>query len=136
MTATATALLGYVAWTLLLLIGLAAVRTAAVMSGKKAPNSFSPLGEDMEGFGRRLTRAHANCYENLAIAGLLMLYAIATNQTWATNGLALILLGARIAQSVAHLISTSNMFVRIRFIFFVIQNVILVYWLLRLFGAF
>ncbi len=135
MTPTATALLGYVAWTLLLVISLGTLRTGAVLAGKKAPNAFSPSGDDMGGFAQRLTRAHANCYENLPIAGAVLLYAIAVNQTWATDGLALALLGARIAQSVAHLISTGNMFVRIRFFFFVVQIAILVYWLLLLFGA-
>ncbi len=135
MTPTATALLGYVAWTLLLVISLGTLRTGAVLAGKKAPNAFSPSGDDMGGFAQRLTRAHANCYENLPIAGAVLLYAIAVNQTWATDRLALALLGARIAQSVAHLISTGNMFVRIRFFFFVVQIAILVYWLLLLFGT-
>lgn len=135
MTPTATALLGYVAWTLLLLFSLAALRTAAVISGKRAPNAFSPLGDDMDDFGKRLTRAHANCYENLPIAGAVLVYAVAAGQTAATDGLAYIFLAARIAQSTTHLISTSNMFVRIRFFFFLAQLVILACWLLRLFGV-
>lgn len=135
MTPTAIALLGFAAWTLLLLMTLGTVRTAAVVSRKKAPNAFSPSGEDMDPFGKRLTRAHANCYENLPIAGVVLLYAIATNQTALTDGLAYVFLAARIAQSVAHLISTSNMFVRIRFFFFLVQLVILIVWLLRLFGV-
>ena len=135
MTPTAAALLGLIAWALLMLMSLGAVRTAAVLAGKRKANSFSPSGEDMDDFGKRLTRAHANCYENLPIVGAVLLYAIATNQTWATDGLAYIFLGARIAQSAAHLISTSNLFVQIRFFFFLIQLVILIVWLLRLFGA-
>lgn len=135
MTATGAALLGYAVWTLLLLMTLGTVRTSAVIAGKRAPNSFSPSGDDMQAFGKRLTRAHANCYENLPLAGAVLLYAIATNQTALTDGLAYIFLAARVAQSTAHLISTSNMFVRIRFFFFIVQIVILVVWLLRLFAV-
>ncbi|HBS36295.1 MAG TPA: MAPEG family protein, partial [Parvularcula sp.] len=64
--------------------------------------------DDVEGFGRRLTRAHANCYENLPLAGAVLLYAIATNQTAVTDPLAMIFLGARLAQSLTHLASTSR----------------------------
>lgn len=133
MTPTAVALLGFVAWTILLLLALAVLRTSQVMAGKRAANSFSPSGDDMEGFGKRLTRAHANCYENLPIAGAILLYAIATNQTGVTDGFAYVFLGARIAQSVAHLIATDRLFVTIRFGFFVVQVVILITWLLKLF---
>jgi len=133
MTPTAAALLGFVSWALVLLIGLGTLRSLAVMTAGRAANSFSPSGEDMEGFGKRLTRAHANCYEFLPLAGIVMLYAIATGQTAATDGLAYLFIGARIAQSVTQLISTSNIFVLIRFGFFGAQLVILVIWLLKMF---
>jgi len=133
MTPTATALLGFVAWALVLLIGLGTLRSIAVMTAGRAANSFSPSGEDMEGFGKRLTRAHANCYEFLPLAGIVMLYAIATGQAAATDGLAYLFIGARIAQSVVHMISTSSTFALIRFAFFLVQLVILIIWLLKMF---
>lgn len=133
MTPTATALLGFVSWGLILLMSLGMLRTMATLTGGRAANSFSPSGDDMEGFGKRLTRAHANCYEFLPLAGIVMLYAIATGQTAATDGLAFAFLGARIAQSVTQLVSTSNTFVTIRFGFFGVQLVILVIWLLKMF---
>ncbi len=136
MTPTATALLGFAAWTIALLVCLAVFRTLQVQTAGRAANSFAPSGDDVEGLGKRLTRAHANCYENLPIAGAIMLYAIATNQTAATDGLAYLYLAARIAQSVVHLISTSNMFVLFRFLLFIVQNLILVFWLAKLFGVF
>lgn len=134
MTATATALLGYVAWTILLVTMLASVRTLAVQTAGRAANSFSPSGEDLEGFGRRLTRAHANCYENLPIAGAVLLYAIATGQTALTDPLAPIFLAARLLQSIVHMASTSNNAVLVRFILYIVQMVILVWWLLKLAG--
>jgi len=57
------------------------------------------------------------------------LLAIATNQTAVTDRLALYCLGARIAQVIAHLISTSELGVKIRFVFFLTQLSIFAYWL-------
>jgi uncharacterized MAPEG superfamily protein len=133
MTPTAAALLGYCAWMLTLLVGLAVYRTSLVTAGKKASNAFSTGGEDLEGFGRRLTRAHANCYENLPLAGAVMLYAIATGSTALTDPLAYPFLGLRILQSGVHLVSTSRPAVLVRFLLFVGQTAILIFWLLRLF---
>ena len=132
MTPTATVLLAYVAWFLFLLFGLAFVRTSLVMVGKRASNSFAATGDDMDGFGKRLTRAHANCYENIGAVAAVLLYAIATEQTALTDGLAYAFLGARFAQSIAHLISTNRLFVFLRFAFFLVQVVILLTWLLKL----
>ena len=134
MTPTAAALLGYALWTLLLVMTMGVLRTLKVQFGGRAANSFSPTGDDMEGFGKRLTRAHANCYENLPIAAAVLLYAIATHQTLLTDGLAYWFIGARIAQSIAHMVSTSNIAVLIRFGFFLVQIVILLIWIVRLFG--
>lgn len=133
MTPTATVLLAYASWFIFLLLCLAFVRTSLVLQGKRASNSFSPSGDDMEGFAKRLTRAHANCYENMGLVAAVLLYAIATNQTALTDGLAYLFLGARLGQSVAHLIATNRPFVFIRFTFFVVQVLILIVWLLKLF---
>ena len=132
MTPTEYALLGFVAWQLLLLVSLGAIRTSLVTAGKRASNSFAASGDDMDGFGKRLTRAHANCYENVGVVAAVLLYAIATGQTAVTDGLAYAFLGARLAQSLAHLISTNRLFVFIRFAFFIVQVAILVTWLLKL----
>lgn len=133
MIPTAMVLLSLVAWTLLLVMGLGAFRTYLVMAKGRAANSFVATGDDVDGFGKRLTRAHANCYEMLPAAAIVLLYAIATEQTAATDGLALTFLGARLAQSITHLISASNTFVLIRFTFFLVQILIVIYWLLKLF---
>lgn len=132
MTPSAVALLGFALWTILLVVMLAAFRVSMVSAGKKSAASFSPLGDDVEGFGRRLTRAHANCYENLPLAGAVLLYAIATDQTAITDGLAMVFLGARLLQSLTHLASTSRPAVTIRFAFYVVQILILAFWILKL----
>lgn len=132
MTPSAVALLGFAAWSILLVVLLAIFRVSLVTAGKKSSAGFSPMGDDVDGFGRRLTRAHANCYENLPLAGAVLLYAIATNQTAITDGLAMAFLGARLLQSLTHLASTSRPAVSIRFAFYVVQILILAFWILKL----
>ncbi len=132
MTETAVALLGFAGWTILLVAFLGVFRVSLVSTGKRTAAGFNPSGDDLEGFGRRLTRAHANCYENLPVAGAILLYAIATSQTVITDPLALAFLGARILQSLTHLVSISRPAVLVRFAFYIVQNVILVIWLLSL----
>lgn len=134
MTLTAHALLGFSAWTIVTLFILAGYRTALVFTGKRAANSFAASGDDVDGFGKRATRVHANCYENLPVAAAIMLYAIATNQTAITDPLATAFLLARIGQSVVHLISTSRPAVLLRFGLFLAQIGILVWWLIGLAG--
>lgn len=136
MSPTEIALLGFVAWTVFLLICLGVYRTTQVMTKGRTANSFTPSGDDVGPCGKRLTRAHANCYENLPIVGSVLLYAIATDQTALTDGLAYAFLIFRIAQSSVHLISTENFFVRIRFFFFLPQIGIVIFWLLKLFHVF
>lgn len=133
MTPTAVALLGFAAWSTFLVMLLGVMRSV-ISSRGKAANSFRPHGEDTPGFPHRLTRAHANCYENLPVLGAVLLYAIATQQTAATDPLAYPFLGLRIAQSTVHLITAVNPAVALRFVLYVGQQVIIVYWLLRLTG--
>lgn len=132
MTPTALALLGFAAWTILMVLLLGVTRTGLVFAGKKKANEFRATGEDLGSFGYRITRVHANCYENLPAAAAVMLYAIATSQTAVTDGLALIFIGLRVAQSVVHLLSTASPMVLVRFALFAAQSAILLYWILAL----
>lgn len=135
MTPTAGALLGFASWTIFLVLMIVAYRSGIAMMAKRAANSFKPEGSDLPPFGQRLTRAHANCVENLPAAGAILLYAIATGQTGLTDGLAPAFLGARLLQSLVHLLSTSNAAVTARFALYLIQTGILGVWLVRLSGA-
>ena len=131
MNPSIAALLGYVIWMLALLALLASIRVSLSVAGKKAPNSFDPSGTDVSPFSNRLCRAHANCYESFPIFGGLLLLAIATDATAVTDGLAYYFLGARVLQSVTHLISSSNMAVQVRFAFFIAQFLIGIWWVLQ-----
>ncbi|MEL7487546.1 MAG: MAPEG family protein [Pseudomonadota bacterium] len=135
MSPTELTLLGLIVWSLLLVMALGGYRSLLVFKGEKAANGFNPSGEDMQGFGRRLTRAHANCYEFLPLAGLLLVYAIAADQQAATNGLAFAFLGARVLQSVTHMISTNRTAVLVRFAFFIVQIGIIIIWLSTFLGG-
>lgn len=126
---TGTALLLFASWSMVLLVGIALYRSWVSMTAGKALNSFTAAGTDLPGFGQRLTRAHANTYEFLPIAGAVMLFAIATDQTAITDDHASLLIGARLAQSIVHLVSTSTIAVLLRFTFFLVQVCVVGYWI-------
>lgn len=127
-----TALWIYAGWTFALLLGIAGLRTYLSLTRQRAPNRFAPAGDDVSPFSGRLCRAHANCYENLPIVATLLLLAVSTGNQDVTDPTALVLVGARIGQSLVHLRSTSNRAVSLRFAFFVVQAGIVAYWLLAL----
>jgi uncharacterized MAPEG superfamily protein len=132
MSPSALALIGYAAWTLLLLVAIILFRTVLVLKNGYASNSFAPWGEDVSPFSARLCRAHANCYENLAVFAALILLAIVTGHGEITDPLARWVLAARVAQSVVHLISTSEMAVNVRVTFLLVQLGIEAYWIVQL----
>lgn len=129
------ALLGYAAWTLALLGGIAVLRGTLVSSGRRAANSFAVTGEDVSAFSARLCRAHANCYENLPAFASVVLIALVTGHADITEPLALYALAARVAQSITHLISTRNRAVLLRFVFLLAQYVIQMLWIAQLLRA-
>ena len=128
MSPTETSLLLLIAWPLLLVMCLGLFRLSIVFSGKKDVAGFSPSGDDVAGFGQRLTRAHANCYEAIPFAIGLMLYAIITQKTGITDPLAFAFLSARIGQSIVHIASGARLAIGLRFLFFVAQVLIMLYW--------
>ena len=132
MTTSAFALTGFVAWTLVLLVVMEAVRSVLVMTGKMAANQFVPDNANLSPFMQRLARAHLNCIEGLAVFGGLLAIAIMTQRTSITDPLALWLLGARIVQSLIHLASLSAIAVTLRFTAFAVQMIIAVYWAWKL----
>lgn len=135
MTLTAAVLLGYIAWTLLLLLVMELMRTGLVLSGRRRADSFRPDGSDGTPFAQRLARAHANCLEGFPVFGGLMLVALLASLHTVTDPLAPWLLAARVAQSSVHLASTGATAVTVRFGFFAVQLGIATWWCVRLLGA-
>jgi uncharacterized MAPEG superfamily protein len=136
MNDTIISLLGYITWILVLLVWLAVYRTMLVAKKEQAVNDFKSDGSNSPAFGERLARAQGNCVESFAFIGGLMLLALAINLAEITNGLALLLLAARLGQSITHLLSTSVLAVQVRFVFFLIQVAICFYWVFQLASKF
>jgi uncharacterized MAPEG superfamily protein len=94
--------------------------------------AFDPNGGDLEGYGRRLTRALGNCQENIPLFIGVMLFAMVTDNAAITNATACWLLYARIAQSIVHLISISTPMIMLRFAFFLVQVALIVCWVVQM----
>ena len=133
MSATESTILWLVIWWAILLFQLPAIRMLA--SKTTGSMSFDPNGADLEGYGKRLTRAHANCTENIPLFIGVMLFAMATGNTEITNVTACWLLYARIGQSVVHLISTSTPMVMVRFTFYLVQVGLILCWVVQMLMA-
>jgi uncharacterized MAPEG superfamily protein len=127
-----TALCLFSGWTILLVFSLAGYRTVFSQRTGKAVNSFAPDGSDMDGFGRRLTRAHLNCVEALPVIAAVILSAAVAGRADVTDGLAMPLFFARIGQSVVHIASTAPPAVLVRATLFVVQLAIVAIWIAKL----
>ncbi|MBX3638296.1 MAG: MAPEG family protein [Rubrivivax sp.] len=125
---TAFALTGFIAWALALLVLMEAIRGKLVLTKEVPANGFVPDNANLSPFMQRLARAHANCLEGLPIFGGLMLVALVTRRSAVTDPLALVLLGARLVQSLIHLASVSATAVTLRFVAFAVQMIIGVVW--------
>ena len=132
MSPTLTALTGFIAWTLFLLVLMEVLRARLVAIKAVAANGFDPANSTLSPFMQRLARTHANCIEGLPIFGGLLLVAAVSGRSAITDPLAYVLLGARIVQSVIHLGSVSATAVNLRFAAFVVQMAIGVFWAVRL----
>ena len=109
------ALLGFAAWTLLLIAGVFLYRGMRFLTG--TPINHWPRGNkpaDDAPFVKRLEDAHANCLENLPVFAVIVLVAAALGRLADIQALAPWVLYARIGQSLAHLSGTGpvNVFVR------------------------
>jgi len=135
MSVSLLALLGFICWTLLLLILMEAVRSKLVLTRTVPANGFDPANSKLSPFMQRLARAHANCLEGLPIFGGLLLVAVVAGKAHITDPLAYVLLAARMVQSVIHLMSTSPGAVTARFSALLVQMAIAVHWAIKLLGG-
>ncbi len=135
MGATATALVGFGGWFVLLSIVLALYRVGLVVGAGKPPNTFATNGSDLEPLGQRLTRARDNCFETLPLFAALALGASIADRLDITDGLAMWVLYLRVAQSTVHILSTSVPAVMVRATLFFAQMFIYAWWSIRLLGA-
>ena len=117
-------LLGFAAWTLLLLLlTIGVYRWFRVLTGRAGISEFRADQADGQDWYKRAMRAHANCIENLPVFGAIVFALSVGNVTGPlVNMLAVGILLARIVQSVVHVgFVQTNAVVSIRFSFFFIQ---------------
>jgi uncharacterized MAPEG superfamily protein len=116
------ALMGFVFWTVFLVLAIGGVRVMQVAAGQTAVNGF-PSGQPHGSDGYwRLNRAHLNCVENLPLFAAVVLAGHVTGLTAGTFAtLAEIYVIARVLQSIIHVSSGSAMAVNLRFTCFVVQ---------------
>ena len=89
MTVPVWALLGFATWTVLLLLGtVGTYRWSRILTGRVPIREFRADRVEGDDFYKRAMRAQANCVENLPVFG--------------ANALSLLVLAARVAQSLAH----------------------------------
>lgn len=119
--------IGFALWAvfLVLLVGLA--RVGQVLSGKRKPNEF-PAGERHGGdMYWRMNRAHLNTVENLPIVAAIIYGGVLMDvQGEMFNQVCLIILGARVVQSLIHIASGSVIAVNLRFAAYLAQIVCLI----------
>ena len=124
MTVPVAALLAFSVWTLLLLGATVGVyRWSRVFAGQATVREWRgdrPQGAD---WYLRALRAHANCIENLPVFAAIVVAAHLTGVSNATmNGLAVVIVLARVAQSITHVAFRQTEAVAItRFSLFFIQ---------------
>jgi uncharacterized MAPEG superfamily protein len=123
MTVPQWALLGFAVWTLLVLFGTVGVyRWSRILTGRVRISEWqADLPQDSDWYQRAM-RAHMNCVENLPVFASLVLIAALIGLNSQTFELAaVVVLPARMLQSVTHVASGRNRAVLVRFVFFVAQ---------------
>jgi len=117
-------LLGFAAWTLLLLLAtVGTYRFSRIFSGRAGMASFPAERIEGQGWYARAMRAHANCIENLPVFGALV-YAVRACgvEHPAVGPLCVAVLAARVAQSLVHVsLEQTDRVVSVRFTFYFVQ---------------
>ncbi len=128
------ALLGFVAWTILLLVSTVGVpRISAILKKQAKPNSFNPAVPHGSERYQRSMRAHLNCVENLPIFASLVLLGTAAQMSGSLfQAAAATVLPARLVQSVAHISSGRNRAILVRFGAYCVQIICFLLMLLLL----
>src|SRR5215207_1673023 len=119
-------LLGFAVWTLLLLFTTVGVyRWSRILTGRTRISEWRADEQQGSEWYRRAIRAHMNCVENLPIYTAIVVALLATHVTNPIlDRLAIVILIARICQSVTHLLfEQTNTVASIRFAFYFVQAV-------------
>ena len=129
------ALLGFTAWTVLLITAVFLYRGAKFLGGTPInhwPRQAKPT--DDVALVKRMEDAHANCLENLPVFAAIVLGAAALNRLDVVAPYAAIVLYARVAQSTVHLIGVGRIHVLVRATFWSVQLGLFIWMLIKLLG--
>jgi uncharacterized MAPEG superfamily protein len=117
-------LLGFAAWTVVLLLGTVGVyRWSRILTGRVPIKDFRADQIEGDEWYKRAMRAHANCIENLPVFGAIVL-ALHVGEVRGpiVNNLCVAVLVARIVQSLIHVsFEPTNTVTSVRFAFFFVQ---------------
>ncbi|HEX6720669.1 MAG TPA: MAPEG family protein [Burkholderiaceae bacterium] len=117
-------LLGFAAWTLLLLLTtVGTYRLSRVFRGQAGMGDFPADRVEGKPWYARAMRAHANCVENLPVFAVLVYVAHASGVVHhAVDAVCVAILAARIVQSLVHVcfVQTDRV-VSVRFTFYFVQ---------------
>lgn len=130
MTVPVWVLLGFAAWTLLTLLGtIGWYRWSRILTGRAEIKDFRADEAQGSDWYRRALRAHANCLENLPLYTAVVVVILATGaRSAALDWLAVVLLAARVGQTLVHVACTpTNFATSVRFAFFFAQLVCMVW---------
>lgn len=126
MTVPVWMLLGFAAWTLLLLLATVGVyRWSRILTGRVEIRRFVADNLEGENWYKRAMRAHANCIENLPVFGaIVFVLHVGSVSGSLVNILAIVILAARVIQSLVHVCFVqTNTMTSIRFAFYFAQIV-------------
>jgi len=124
MTVPVWMLLGFAAWTVILLLTTVGMyRWSRILTGRVAIKDFRSDQIEGEEWYKRAVRAHANCIENLPVFGAIVLALhLGGVRGPAVNWLCISILVARIMQSLIHVsLVQTNSVASLRFVFFFVQ---------------
>lgn len=129
MTLPVWVLPGFAGWMLLLVGTVGWYRWSRILTARA--NMRDWRADEVQGDDRyrRAMRAHANCCENLPVYAAVVVAIVATGVDLPVlDALALVLLAARIGQSLLHVVParTTELVVGVRFAFFSVQFVCMV----------
>jgi uncharacterized MAPEG superfamily protein len=119
-------LLGFAAWTLLILFSTVGVyRWTRILTGRTGIAQWRADEQQGSEWYRRAIRAHMNCVENLPVYTAIVVALLATGvSSPLLDRLAMTVLVARICQSLIHLLlEQTNIVAAVRFVFYFTQVV-------------
>ena len=126
MTIPVWMLLGFAAWTVILLLSTIGVyRWSRILTGRVRIRDFRADKVEGDDWYKRSMRAHANCVENLPVFGAIVFALYVSGVSGPTvNFLSASVLVARVFQSLVHVsLPQTNTVVAVRFAFFLVQLV-------------